>query len=179
MEWFDSPPCTRLDVTQSSDELIALRGPTPGSKLVGGATAAFGGAFATIGAGFLRLPVPFPFKLIPLAFTAIGAGIAAVGTSAALAQCSVEAKRGRGLILRWKLPLRDERSFEVPLEKLEAFDVSEHAHEHSDDFGSHVTTEFRLVVITKAGGAIPFESYGTRAQARLRKEAFEKVLLRV
>src|SRR4051812_42852217 len=126
MNWFDSPPCTRMDVKQSSDELIHLEGPTTGSRAVGGATAAFGGVFASVGAGFMRLPIPLPFKLIPLAFTAIGTGIAAVGTSAALAECSVEARRGKGISVRWKLPLRDARTVDIPADQLEAFEITEH-----------------------------------------------------
>lgn len=179
MEWFDTPPCTRLDVAVESDELIMLTGPTTGSRVAGGATAAFGGVFATMGAGFLRLPIPMPFKLIPLAFTALGTGIAAVGTSAALSACSLEVKRGQGLTLTWKLPLRDERSFHIPLDKFEALEVTDHAHEHSDDYGSRITMEYRLVAVTKSGNSVALESFGTRTQARLRKEAFEKVLSRV
>lgn len=180
MDWFDSPPCPRMDVVQSSDESIILRGPTAGSRFIGGATAAFGGVFASIGAGFLRLPIPLPFKLIPLAFTAIGAGVAAAGTSAALAQCSVEAKRGEGLTMRWKLPVRDERSLHLRADELEAFEVTDHQHNTSDSFGNdNLVLEFHVVAITKDGRAFAFESLGTRTQARLRKEAFEKVLLGV
>jgi hypothetical protein len=168
-----------MDVAVESDELLKLTGPTAGSRVVGGATAAFGGIFATVGAGFMRLPIPLPFKLIPLAFTAIGTGIAAVGTSAALSECSVEVKREQGITLRWKLPLRDERAFHIPLDKFEAFEVTDHAHEHRDDYGSRVVMEYRLVAVTKTGNAIALESFGTRTQARLRKEAFEKVLGRV
>lgn len=184
MNWFDSPPCARMDVARSSDSLVALKGPSAGSRVMGGATAAFGGVFATMGAGFLRAPIPFPFKLIPLAFTAIGAGIAAVGTSAALSECSVEAERGRGLTIRWKLPLRDERSLVIAAAQLEAFEVTSHAHRHSDDtFGDQsplgaVSTvmEYRLVAVTKDGKATELESFGTHAQAKLRKAAFERVL---
>lgn len=175
MNWIDSPPCARMDMTTSSPELVKLVGPTKGSKVMGGATAAFGGLFATIGAGFLRAPVPLPFKLIPLAFTAIGAGVVAVGTSAALAECSVEAKRGRGLTFRWKLPLRDERTLEISEREIEAFEVTDHAHTHDDDFGRTTTMQYRVVVVTKAGKAIELESHGTRTQARLRQEAFQRV----
>jgi hypothetical protein len=169
-----------MEVTQSADGLIVLKGPTAGTKVLGGATAAFGGVFATVGAGFLRLPIPLPFKVIPLAFTAIGAGIAAAGTSAALSACSVEAKRGHGLTFRWKLPLREERSLELRSEELEAFEVTEHSHSTTDSFGNdNLVLEFRLVVVTKAGRAVGVDSHGTRTQARLRKEAFEKVLLGV
>lgn len=166
-----------MDMTTSSPELIKLVGPTKGSKMMGGATAAFGGVFATVGAGFLRAPIPLPFKLIPLAFTAIGAGIVAVGTSAALADCSVEAKRGKGLTFRWKLPLRDERTLEIAESEIEAFEVTDHAHTHDDDYGSRTTMEYRLVVVLKDGKAIELESHGTKTQARLRKEAFERVLI--
>jgi hypothetical protein len=168
-----------MDLAGSTDEFIKLTGPTAGSRMVGGATAAFGGVFATVGAGFMRLPIPLPFKLIPLAFTAIGTGIAAVGTSAALSACSVEVKKGQGITASWKLPLRDERSFHIPLDKLEAFEVTDHAHEQRDDYGSRIVMEYRLVAVTRSGNAIGLESFGTRTQARLRKEAFEKVLGRV
>jgi hypothetical protein len=168
-----------MDLAQDTAEHITLAGPTAGSRVAGGATAAFGGVFATVGAGFMRLPIPLPFKLIPLAFTAIGTGIAAVGTSAALSSCLLDVKRGQGITLSWKLPLRDERSFHIPLEKLEAFEVTDHAHEHSDDYGSRIVMEYRLVAVTKSGTSIALESFGTRTQARLRKEAFEKVLGRV
>jgi hypothetical protein len=177
MRWFDSPPCSRLDLTFSSDDQLSLSGPGTGARVMGGATAAFGGVFASFGLRFLRLPVPLPFKLIPLAFTAIGGGIAAAGTAAALSSCSVEAKRGDGLTLRWKLPLREERSLRLRPEELEAFEVTEHAH-HSDDNGfDRVTMEFRVVVITKAGRAVEVESFGTRTQAQLRMGALKKILL--
>ena len=178
MRWFDSPPCPRMDVTLSTDDRITLTGPGTAQKVAGGATAAFGGVFATVGAGFLRLPIPAPFKLIPLAFTAIGAGVAALGASAALSKCSVEAKRGEGLTIRWKIPAREERSLRLPTNELEAFEVTDHAHNHSDDLGGSSTVmEYRLVAITKDGRAFAFESFGTRTQARLRREAFEKLLL--
>ena len=180
MNWFDSPPCPRMEVTHASDELISLKGPSTGAKIAGGATAAFGGVFATVGAGFLRLPIPLPFKLIPLVFTAIGAGLAAAGTSAALSECSVEAKRGEGLTMRWKLPARAQRSLVIRTDELEAFEVTEHQHSTSDDFGNdNLVLSFHLVAVTRDGRAVAFESLGTRTQARLRKEAFEKVLLSV
>lgn len=178
MRWFDSPPCPRMDVTFSSDERLSLTGPGTAQKVAGGATAAFGGVFAAVGAGFLRLPIPAPFKLIPLAFTAIGSGVAALGASAALSRCSVEARRGDGLTLRWKIPAREEKSLTLRPQELEAFEVTDHAHNHSDDYGGSSTVmEYRLVAITKDGRAFEFESFGTRTQARLRKESFERVLL--
>lgn len=180
MRWFDTPPCPTLDATLISDERISLRGPSTGARVAGGATAVFGGVFGTIGASFLRLPIPLPFKLIPIVFTAIGGGVAAAGSAAALSRCSVEAARGEGLTLRWKLPLRDEQTLVLRSEELSEFEVTEHAHDSSDDFGNeHRVMEFRLVAITKDGRAFAFEAHGTRAQARLRKEAFEKVLLRI
>ncbi len=179
MRWFDSPPCPRMDVTLNTDEHIALTGPGTAQKVAGGATAAFGGVFAAVGAGFLRLPIPAPFKLIPLAFTAIGSGVAALGASAALAKCSVDAKRGEGLTLRWKIPAREEKSLRLKPQQLEAFEVTDHAHTSSDEYGGGRSTvmEYRLVAITRDGRAFEIESFGTRTQARLRKEAFEKVLL--
>ena len=178
MRWFDSPPCPRMDVTHSTETALTLSGPSTATRVVGGATAAFGGVFATMGLRFLRLPIPGPFKLIPLAFTAIGAGVVAVGTSTAFSSCSVEAKRGTGLTLRWKLPGLEERLLELRSQELEAFEVTAHEHHHSNDHGpDDVVTEYRLVAITKDGRAFPFESHGTRAQANLRKVAFEKILL--
>ncbi len=178
MRWFDSPPCPQMEVTFSSDDRLTLKGPSTAQKVVGGATAAFGGVFAAVGAGFLRLPIPVPFKLIPLAFTAIGGGIAALGAGTALASCSLEAKRGDGLTLRWKIPARAEKSLRLQPQELEAFEVTDHAHTHSDDFGGARTVmEYRLSAITKDGRAYAFESFGTRTQARLRKEALDKLLL--
>lgn len=165
-----------MDVSLSTDDQITLTGPDTAQKVAGGATAAFGGVFAAVGAGFLRLPIPAPFKLIPLAFTAIGSGVAALGASAALSKCSVEAKRGEGLTFRWKIPAREEKSLRLQSNELEAFEVTEHAHDSSDKFGNeHRVMEFRLVVITRDGRAFAFESFGTRTQARLRKEMFEKL----
>jgi hypothetical protein len=178
MRWFDSPPCTRMDVTITTPDHLMLSGPSTGTRVVGGATAAFGGVFATFGLRFLRLPIPAPFKLIPLAFTAVGAGIAAAGTSAALSNCSVEAKRGEGLTLRWKLPVRDERTVKLRPDELEDFEVTEHAQHSSNEYGpDHVTMEFRVVAITKDGRAFELEALGTRTQARLRQEALQKILL--
>lgn len=177
MRWFDSPPCPQMDVSHASDERLALKGPSAGARVAGGATAAFGGVFATMGLRFLRLPVPGPFKLIPLAFTAIGAGVAAVGASTAFAECSVEAKRGEGLTLRWKLPALAEHSVHLGPDALAAFEVTSHAHRSSNEYGpDDVTMEYRLVAIARDGRAFAFESHGTRTQAELRKGAFERIL---
>ena len=178
MRWIDSPPCPLMEVAHSSDDRLEVKGPSTGARVAGGATAAFGGVFAAMGLRFLRLPIPGPFKLIPLAFTAVGATVAAVGASSAFSNCSAEAKRGEGLFLRWKLPTRNERTVHIRPVQLEALEVTEHAHHSSNDYGrDDVVMEFQLVAITKDGHAFPFESFGTRTQANLRKVAFEKILL--
>ena len=82
--------------------------------------------------------------------------------------------------MRWKLPVRDERSLVIKADVLEAFEVTEHQHSTSDDYGNdNLVLSFHLVAVTKDGRAVAFESFGTRTQARLRKEAIEKVLLSV
>ena len=176
MRWFDSPPCARMELKFTSEDHLELTGPSTGSLVMGGATAVFGGVFATFGLRFLRLPIPLPFKLIPLAFTAIGGGIAAAGATAALSSCTVEAKRGEGLSLRWKVPLRDERTLRLRPEELQGFEVTEHAHRSDDNGFDRVTMEFRLVAVAKSGRAIEVESFGTRMQAQLRLSALQKIL---
>lgn len=166
-----------MDVTHASEERLTLQGPSTTARVAGGATAAFGGVFAAFGLGFLRAPIPAPFKLIPLAFTAVGAGVAALGASTALASCGAEVQRGEGLTLRWKLPGFAERTLRLRPEELEAFEVTEHTHRSSNEFGpDDVTSEFRLVAIARDGRAFPFEAHGTRTQAQLRQAAVEKVL---
>jgi hypothetical protein len=167
-----------MDLTQSTKSVLLLSGPSTAARLTDGASAAVGGALASMSLRMLRLPIPVPFKLIPLAFTAIGAGVAAVGTSTALSSCSVEARRGSGLSFRWKLPALQERVLKLTTKELEAFEVTAHEHRRSNDFGpDDVVTEYRLVAITRDGRSFPFESHGTRAQANLRRSAFEKILL--
>ena len=174
MRWFDSPPCTRLDLTFTSDDRLALSGPSADARVMGGATAAFGGVFAGMSLRFLRLPIPAPLKLIPLAFAAVGGGLGALGAASAFSSCKVEAKRGDGLTFRWKLPLREERSLRLHPGELEGFEVTEHEQRQS---GDSVAREYRVVAVTKVGWAVEVESFGTRTQAQLRKEAFKKILL--
>lgn len=177
MRWLDTPPWPKLDVKRREADVLLLTGPSVGARVAGGATAAFGTAFASFGARFLRLPVPAPFKLIPLAFTAVGAGVAAAGAATALASCSVEARRGVGLTFRWKLPAREERVLTLRPDELEGLEITAHVHRTESETGpDHVSTEYRLVAVTRDGRAFPFETFGTRLQANLRKEALEPLL---
>ena len=166
-----------MDLKFTSDDRLELTGPGAGARVMGGVTAAFGGVFATMSLRFLRLPIPLPFKLIPLAFTAIGGSVAAAGATAALSSCSIEARRGDGLTLRWKVPLREERSLRLHPEELQDFEVTEHAQHSNNDGFERVTMEFRVVAIMKAGGAVEVEAFGTRTQAQLRVAALKKILM--
>lgn len=177
MRWFDEPPCLQLDVKESTPTRLFLTGPTTRARLEGGATAAVGSTFAGMGLRFLRLPIPGPFKLVPLVFTAAGAGLTALGATTALASASLEVTRA-GLTLRWKVPTRDERALELPAERLEALEVTAHAHSERSTFGglAREVYQYRLVAVTKDGRATPLEWFPTRAQAELRQKAVTAVL---
>ncbi len=177
MRWFDAPPCTQLDVKETSPGRLFCTGPSAGTRVAGGATAAFGSVFAGVGLRFLRLPIPAPFKLIPLAFAAIGGGVAALGATAAFSSCSLEVTRA-ALTLKWKVPGLGEHSLVLAAADVEGFEVTTHARASSSDFGDrHEVVEYRLVAVTKNGRALPFESFGTRTQAELRRRTVTLLLL--
>ncbi len=177
MRWFDSPPCHRMDVKESSDQRLLVTGPGTGARVVGGATAAFGTVFASMGLRFLRLPVPGPFKLVPLLFAAAGGGVAALGATTAFSSCSVEGTPGR-LLVKWKMPGLSERSLEIVGKDVAAFEVTTHSHRvGSSEFGPDQREyEYRLVVVSRDGKAVELESFGTKAQAELRRTELARVV---
>jgi hypothetical protein len=178
MRWLDTPPCAPMDVTEASAARVRLTGPAASSRLTGGFAAAAGTAIAGVGLRLLRLPIPGPARLVPLAFTAVGGGVAALGAVEALSSCSLEATR-EGLTVRWKVPLREERTLQVPATELAALEVTTHHFEGAQQvrFGRGVRTyEFRLVAVTRDGRAIELETFATRAQAALRQQVLGRAL---
>lgn len=181
MQWLSSPPCTRLKVkvSEPAQGLLELTGPALPTRLMGGAVAAFGATFAARTAPLLRLPIPFPFKLVPLTLAAVGGGLSVAGAMTATATCSVRVERKEGLTFRWHVRPFAPREHHVPPEEVAAFEVTRHVFSHPsrEDFGSDRTSvTYRLVLVTKAGEALPMEEFGTKAQATLRKETLEQVL---
>lgn len=183
MQWLSSPPCTRMKVKVSDRErgVLELVGPALPARLVGGAAAVFGAGFTARTLPFLRLPIPFPFKLIPLTMAAVGSGLTLAGAIAASASCSIQFERKKGLTFRWHVRPFAPRERLVPPSDMADFEITRHVHEYtspSDDSfsGSRTQVVYRLVLVTQAGEALPFEEFGTRAQATLRKEAIAEVL---
>lgn len=184
MQWLSTPPCPRMEVKVSDPEhgVLELTGPAFEERVISGAAAAFGAGFTAFALRFLRLPIPPPFKVVPLVLTAAGAGITALGASGATAQHSVRIERGRGISFRWRFGPRGFRTLHLPAEEIEEFEVTTHEVASSNnEFGFSAgsrpsRTVYRLVVVTKDGKAWNLESFGTRAQARLRKERIEEIL---
>lgn len=176
MRWFDTPPCPSYEISQSAPSRLLLRGPSKAHRLGGGVAAAFGGVFTSMALPFARLPVPMPFRLVPLALAAAGGAITAVGGAAALSSASLEVTRA-GLTMRWKLPGFAEKVVRVSASEIAGLEVTTHAHRTSSDFGGDDRViEHRLALVTRAGDALELESFHTRLQADLRKQAVEAVL---
>ena len=181
MQWFSSPPCTRMKVrvSERGQGILELTGPALPARLMGGAAAVFGAGFTARTLPFLRLPIPFPFKLIPMTMAAVGSGLTLAGAIAASATCSVHIERKKGITFRWHLRPFAPRERQVLPADMADFEVTRHVYTSpsNDSFGdSRTQVVYRLVLVTKAGEALPFEEFGTRAQATLRKEAIAEVL---
>ncbi|GMU60642.1 MAG: hypothetical protein AMXMBFR34_24050 [Myxococcaceae bacterium] len=173
MRWIDTPPCVSLEIAEDSPKRLLLKGPSKSARFVSGANAAMGGLFAGVGLKLLRLPIPGPFKLIPLAFAAVGGGLAAYGAATALANVSLEVDK-KGLTARWKAPAFPQKSLHLGAKEVAGFEITSHVYSARDTFGDErAVYEHRLVVVTKAGRALPLESFFTRTQAELRREAIE------
>src|SRR5512140_1666574 len=159
MRWIDEPPCTRLELVEARDGRLELKGPTTGTRVMGGLTAGFGTMFGAFAAPFLRLPFPAPFKLIPLAFVAVGSGLGALGAATATSSVQVIAERRRGLTFRWRVLPMKEKTLRIPSDEIDAFEVSTHQTTHSGDdaLGSTTVTTGRVNVGTRAGKALAIE----------------------
>jgi hypothetical protein len=178
MEWFSTPPWTQLELADYSDAekgLVELTGPSTLARVAGGVTVAMGAGFVATALRFARLPLPLPFKLVPLVIGAVGAGAGALGASVVTAEHSILAQRFSGLTFRWRLGPLPARTLRVKVEEIDAFELTRHLAVSSED-DSAPTVSHRLVVVTKDGRALPIEEFGTRAQARQRKELLELAL---
>jgi hypothetical protein len=110
---------------------------------------------------------------------AVGGGLSVAGAMAAAATCSVRVERKKGLTFRWHVRPLAPREHHVPAEEVADFEVTRHVSTHPsrDGFGSDRTSvTYRLVLVTKAGEALPIEEFGTRTQATLRQETLTQVL---
>jgi hypothetical protein len=169
----------KVKVSDRERGVLELEGPALPARLVGGAAAVFGAGFTARTLPFLRLPIPFPFKLIPLTMAAVGSGLTLAGAIAASAACSVHIERKKGLTFRWHLRPFAPRERQVSPADMADFEVTRHEYTSSsnDSFPtSRSRAVYRLVLVTKAGEALPFEEFATRAQAMLRQEAIAEVL---
>jgi hypothetical protein len=184
MEWFSTPPCTRLELAEYSDAekgLVELTGSSRLARVTGGATTLMGAGFIAAALRFARPPIPL---LLPLAMGAVGVGVMSLGTSVLSAECSVRATRFSGLDFRWNLgPLSRYRSLRIKTREIEDFEVTRHESPSSDsssaggsDGTAAPTVTYRLVVVTKDGRAIAIEEFDTKAQARQRKALLETTL---
>lgn len=174
MTWLDTPPLTTLAVVTSNRHHLRLEGPTPSSRVASGLTGAFGATFAAMGGRFLRGPFPFPFSAIPVVFVAVGAGLAATAAARALLRCSIDVKKS-GLTFTWTVPPLPARTLEIAGADLEDLEIVSKEVGSRDELSSIV---YQLTLVKRDGTAFAFESFGTRAQANLRKKAIEAIVSR-
>ena len=171
MIWLDTPPMTTFAVVTQTKQHVRLEGPTPSARVAAGVAGAFGATFAAMGLKLMRQPLPGPARLIPIAFTAVGAGLAARGAGGAMYRCSIDAKKA-GLTLSWSVPPVLNKTLDFPWKDIEDLEINSKEVGSRDELSTLVYT---LTLVKKDGLAIPLESFGTRAQANLRKKALESV----
>lgn len=171
MIWLDTPPMTTFTVVSQTKTHVRLEGPSPSARVVAGVSGAFGAGFAAMGLKLLREPLPMPARLIPIAFTAVGAGLAARGAGGAVYRASIDAKKS-GLTFSWSIPPVLHRTLEIPWKDIEELEINSKEVGSRDELSALVYT---LTLVKKDGTAMPLESFGTRAQANLRKKALESV----
>lgn len=174
MIWLDTPPITTFQVVSQNKHHLRLEGPTAGDRVVAGMHGAFGGTFAAMGARLLRAPLPMPYKLIPIAMTAVGAGLAARGAGGVIYKASVDAKK-TGLTFEWSVGPMFKRAIDIPWKELEDLEIVSKEVGSRDELSTLV---YVLNVVRKDGSAFAMESFGTKAQANLRKKAMEAVARR-
>ena len=171
MIWLDTPPMTTFTLISQNKQHVRLEGPSPSARVVAGMSGAFGAGFAAFGVRLLRQRLPMPAALIPIAFTAVGAGLAARGAGGAVYRASIDAKKS-GLTFSWSIPPVLDRTLEIPWKDVEDLEINTKEVGTRDELSTLVYT---LTLVKKDGTAIPLESFGTRAQATLRKKALESV----
>ena len=171
MIWLDTPPMTSFAVVSQNKQHVRLEGPTASARVVAGMSGAMGGTFAAMGIRMMKQRLPMPFGLIPIAFTAVGAGLAARGAGGALYKASIDAKKS-GLTFEWSIGPVFTRTIEIPWKELEDLEIVSKEVGTRDELSSLV---YVLNVVKKDGTAFAIESFGTRAQANLRKKGLESV----
>jgi hypothetical protein len=172
VRWLTDPPTTSYEVVSSNRHHLRLEGPTASTRVAGGVMVGIGTVFAGVGASFLRMPFPPLAKLVPLAFVVTGTGLALAGGADLISSCSIDVRK-TGLMFRLTARPLPERSFEVPAAQIEALEVTDEA---QSDRNGLTTVSYTLCLVKRDGTMLRLETFPTRAQANLRKQALEKVL---
>jgi len=170
LSFLESPPITSYAIITQNKHHFRLEGPTPGARVMSGASSAFSAVFAGFGMTMWR-NLPMPMRLIPIAFTAFGGGMALLEASKAAMSCAIDA-RPKGITLTWRWRPLPERTLEIAAKDIEELEIV------SQEVGRRnelTTIVYQLTLVRKDGTAIPLESFGTKAQANLRKKAIAAV----
>ena len=174
LAFLESPPITSYEVISQNKQHLRLEGPTTGARMTSGAASAFSGVFAAVGLAMLKNPLPLPMRIVPIAFGAFGAGMAALEASKTVMSCAIDVKP-KGVTLTWRWRPLPERTLEVPAKEIEELEIVSHEVGKRSEVTAII---YQRTLVKKDGTALPLESFGTKAQANLRKKAIEAIARR-